>query len=201
MSLFEELIEYTKEDEKIVKSFQSNDSLSYKFFLKKNNGYEMIDDVRKKLLQISDDFTESLGVEFFIHDITLTGSLSNYNWSEYSDVDLHILVDMDEIIDNKNVKSEILKNIVKEFFDSKKNIWNQNHNIKIKNYEVEIYVQDVDEPHTSSGVYSILNNKWIVVPIKGTQKIDDRKILEKSEEFVKKIDLLCKKIKVSNLKI
>lgn len=193
MSLFEELIEYTKEDEKIVKSFQSNDSLSNEIFLKKNNGYEMIDDVRKKLLQISDDFTESLGVEFFIHDITLTGSLSNYNWSKYSDVDLHILVDMDEIIDNKNVKSEILKNIVKEFFDSKKNIWNQNHNIKIKNYEVEIYVQDVDEPHTSSGVYSILNNKWIVVPIKGTQKIDDRKILEKSEEFVKKIDLLCKK--------
>ena len=42
------------------------------------------------------DFIESFGVEFFIHDVVLTGSLANYNWSQYSDVDLHIIIDFEE---------------------------------------------------------------------------------------------------------
>lgn len=80
--------------------------------------------------------------------------------------------------------------MLKEFFDSKKNIWNEKHQIKIKNYDVELYVQDVNEPHVSSGVYSVLNNTWLIEPEKINPKIDDRKILEKGEEFAKQIDSL-----------
>jgi hypothetical protein len=149
----------------------------------------MIDDVRKKLLDVVDNFIDSLGIEFFIHDITLTGSLSNYNWSEYSDVDLHILVNMQEI-GGDGEKTDTIQTIIKQFFDSKKNIWNEKHDIKIKNYDVEVYIQDINEPHTSSGVYSILNNKWIVEPLKETPKIDDKKILDKGDEFMNKIDNL-----------
>jgi predicted nucleotidyltransferase len=123
-----------------------------------------------------------LGVEFFIHDVVLTGSLANYNWSQYSDVDLHILIDFEE--------SKYEMDILKEFFDAKKNVWNEKHNIKIKGYDVEVYVQDVNEEHISSGVYSILHNKWIVEPEKDKPNIDDRKILEKGEEFGKRIDHL-----------
>ena len=189
MSLFEELIEYSKQDEKIVKTFQTNDVLSPQIFIKTENGYKMDTSIRKRLLEISDDFIDSLGVEFFIHDIVLTGSLSNYNWSEYSDVDLHILIDFNEIkgVDNT---SNVLQTIIKEFFDAKKNIWNEKHDIKIKGFDVELYVQDVDEPHISSGVYSVLNDEWVVEPKKDTPNIDDRKILEKGEEFGKKIDAL-----------
>jgi hypothetical protein len=86
-----------------------------------------------------------------------------------------------------------MHSIVKEFFDAKKNIWNEKHDIKIKGYDVELYVQDVDEPHVSSGVYSILNNKWVVEPEKKTPKIDDKMILIKGEEYAKKIDNLIKK--------
>jgi hypothetical protein len=57
---------------------------------------------------------------------------------------------------------------------------------------VEVYVQDVSEEHISSGVYSILHNKWLVEPKKETPNIDDRKILEKGEEFGKKIDNLIR---------
>jgi hypothetical protein len=109
MSLFEELIEYTKEDERIVKSFQSKDKLCVDIFEETKNGFKMKKEIRERLLEISDDFIESFGVEFFIHDIILTGSLSNYNWSEFSDVDLHILIDMNEINDG----SEILQSTVK----------------------------------------------------------------------------------------
>lgn len=188
MSLFEELVEYTKEDERIVKSFQTKDTLSSEIFEQDGDEFKMKDDVRKRLLEIADDFTESFGVEFFIHDIVLTGSLSNYNWSEFSDVDLHILIDINEISEDND--SPILKSIVKEFFDAKKNVWNENHDIKIKGYDVEVYVQDINEPHISSGVYSILHNKWEVEPKKETPNIDDRKILEKGEDFAKKINKL-----------
>jgi hypothetical protein len=182
MSLIDELIEYSDKDEKIVKSFQSKDSLSDQIFEMDGKRFTMREDIRKRLLDISDDFIESLGIEFFIHDIVLTGSLSNYNWSQYSDVDLHILIDFED--------SKFNSDLLKEFFDAKKNVWNEKHDIKIKGFDVEVYVQDVNEPHVSSGVYSILNNKWVVEPKKETPNIDERKILEKGEEFAKKIDRL-----------
>lgn len=188
MSLFEELIEDRKEDENIVKSFETKESLCSDIFVEVSDTFEMNKEVRKTLLKISDHFVDSLGVEFFIHDIVLTGSLANYNWSEYSDVDLHIIIDYSDIKGNDG--SETFKNIIKEFFDAKKNVWNEKHNIKIKGFDVELYVQDISEPHISSGVYSVLNDEWIVEPKKETPNIDDRKILEKGEEFGKKIDKL-----------
>jgi hypothetical protein len=186
MSLFEELIEDRDGDKKIIKSFRTKDILCPNIFKRTDKSYKMRDDVKKRLLEISDNFIDSLGVEFFIHDIVLTGSLSNYNWSEYSDVDLHIIIDYSDIKNNDG--SETFMNIIKEFFDAKKNIWNEKHDIKIKGFDVELYVQDVNEPHISSGVYSVLNDEWVIEPKKETPNIDDRKILEKGEEFGKKID-------------
>ena len=180
MSLFEELIEDKKGDKKIIKSFKSKDTLSNQIFEGDKGKFMMRDDIKTALLKIGDDFIESLGVEFFIHDIVLTGSLANYNWSNFSDVDLHIVIDYKE----SKYNSEILK----EFFDAKKNIWNEKHNIVIKGYDVELYVQDVNEEHVSSGVYSILHNKWIIEPEQKNPNIDDRMILQKAEEYMKKID-------------
>lgn len=192
MSLFEELIEDREGDEKIVKSFKPKDSLSDQIFEGSEGEFSMRDDIRKKLLEISNGFIESLGFDFFIHDILLTGSLSNYNWSQYSDVDLHILIDFDELDKDSKKDSVALHSIMKEFFDAKKNVWNEKHEIKIKGYDVELYVQDVNEEHISSGVYSVLHNKWVLEPKKDSPNIDDRKILKKGEEYAKKIDKLVK---------
>lgn len=190
MSLFEELIEGKKKDKQIVKSFETKETLSDQIFEEKKGHFVMRDEIKKRLLEVSNDFIESLGVEFFIHDVVLTGSLANYNWSQYSDVDLHILIDFDELDKDSKKDSIVLHSIMKEFFDAKKNVWNEKHEIKIKGYDVEIYVQDVNEEHISSGVYSILHNKWVLEPKKNKPNIDDRKILEKGEEFGKKIDRL-----------
>jgi hypothetical protein len=187
MSLFEELIEDIETDRKIVKSFRTKDSLSEDIFKKSDGEFFMQKDIKNQLLKISDDFIEFLGIDFFIHDIVLTGSLANYNWSEYSDVDLHILIDFKE--------TDYKLDILKEFFDSKKNLWNKNHDIKIKGYDVELYVQDVHEKHLSSGVYSILNDEWLVKPEKSNPKIDDRKIIDKGEEYANQIDDLISKSK------
>lgn len=187
MSLFEELIEDKELDDKIVKSFKSKDTLTDHIFDGEKGEFKMREDIRKKLIDISDNFIDSLGVEIFIHDIVLTGSLANYNWSNFSDVDLHILIDFDEISDKKLIG---VNKIVKEFFDAKKNVWNETHNITIKGYDVEVYVQDVDEEHISSGMYSILNNEWLVKPEKSQPNIDDRLIIEKGLEYGNKIDKL-----------
>jgi hypothetical protein len=184
MSLFEELIEDRKGDKEIVKSFEPKDSLSDQIFEGSDGEFSMRGDIRKSLLKITDDFIDTLGVEFFIHDVVLTGSLSNYNWSQFSDVDLHILIDFEE--------SKYPITLLKEFFDAKKNVWNEKHDIKIKGYDVEMYVQDVNEPHVSSGVYSILNNKWVVEPKEETPNIDDRMIIQKGEEYMRLIDNLVK---------
>ena len=191
MSLFEELIEDLESDKEIVKSFESKEILSNQIFSEEKGKYKMRDDIRKRLLEISDNFIESLTLDFFIHDIILTGSLANYNWSQFSDVDLHILIDFDEL-GWKDKNSTAIHTIFKEFFDTKKNLWNEKHNIKIKGYDVEVYIQDVNEEHISSGVYSILHNTWIVEPKKDKPNIDDRMILEKGQEYAKKIDRLVK---------
>ncbi len=117
MSLFEELIEDKGQDKKIIKSFKSKDSLTSQIFDISNKEIKMRDDVRNRLMKISDAFIDSLGVEFFIHDVVLTGSLANYNWSQYSDVDLHILIDMDEIDEEKKTDNTyFVNNFVKSYY-------------------------------------------------------------------------------------
>ena len=184
MSLFEELIEDLETDKKIVQSFKPKKTLTDQIFVEKKKGYKMRDDIRDILSNIANEFLDTLGIEIFVHDLVLTGSLANFNWSSFSDVDLHILIDYQEIGMNFG--------LIKEFFDAKKNVFNEKHNIKVKGYDVELYVQDVNEPHISSGVYSVLHNRWVVKPKREKVKIDDRKILEKGEEYAKKIDTLVK---------
>lgn len=194
-SLIDELLEDEELDQRIIQSFKPKDHLSNKIW---DNENTLNPKIRKKLLEITDAFVEFIGVEFFIHDIIFTGSLANYNWSEFSDIDLHILVDMDEFADKG--KSDVgFHTMMKEFFDSKKNIWNEKHNIKIKGYDVELYVQDVNEEHTSSGVYSILNNKWLVTPESTKESIDEKQIIKKGEEYAKQIDKLIDDSKSKNV--
>lgn len=183
--LVDELSEYRDEDEKIIKSFYSKKSLSPAIFEKTGGTYRMHDDVRARLLLITEKFVDFLGVDFFVYDTVLTGSLANYNWSEYSDVDLHVMIDYDE--------SEHNNILLSEFFNAKKNVWNNLHDIEIRNFEVEMYVQDVKETHISSGVYSVLNDEWIVEPQKEKKYIDERCILEKGEEYANLIDSLTEK--------
>jgi hypothetical protein len=187
MSLFEELIEDRVGDEKIIKSFEPKETLSDNIFEISNKKTLIRDDIRKSLLKIADDFVDTLGIEFFIHDIVLTGSLANYNWSNFSDVDLHIVIDFED--------SKHGFDLLKEFFDAKERVWNKKHDIKIKGYDVELYVQDINQEHVSSGVYSVLNNKWVIKPERNKPNIDDRKILEKGEEYAKNIDELIQKAK------
>jgi len=133
--------------------------------------------ISEKLLQIAADFFEGLGLEDIeIEDITFTGSLANYNWTKYSDIDLHILVDFKKVDDNTD--------LVREYFNAKTGLWNKMHEILVKEYEIEIYVQDTNEEHHSTGVYSIKNDEWIAQPVRIEPKVNTDMVKRKIKSFI-----------------
>lgn len=113
-------------------------------------------DVRKHLLTISKDFINTLKIHQNPEDITITGSSANYNYTESSDIDLHILLDF------KTVECD--EEMTRDYVLAKKSLWNDKHDITIFGREVEVYVQDTNESHTSTGVFSLLRNVWIEHP-------------------------------------
>ena len=164
----------------IVKSFKLKDELCPDIW--ENDGKKMKPEIRQRLLEISTEFIEFLKVDIFIEDIIMTGSLSNYNWSQFSDVDLHIVTDMDNYGDNKDLYDDLFK--------LKKNYFNLMHDIKVKGFDVELYVQNASEAHFSSGVYSVLNDEWLEKPQKEEVVIDNKKLKEKTEKWMSIIDEL-----------
>jgi predicted nucleotidyltransferase len=122
-----------------------------------------------------------LDTDIVIDDIIVVGSIANFNWSKYSDIDVHILVDF------KQYQKE-LKNMYIEYFDLKKIVFNQKRNVKIYGFDVEVFIEDVDMKGISGGVYSILEDKWIEKPKKIEAKIDLNLVKTKARQWMKMID-------------
>jgi len=157
------------------------------------NNYQFDQKVRKKLLKISDDFFKSLEIDLPIEEIKLTGSLANYNYTNNSDLDIHIIIDFDKYKGNTKVLNEMLK--------SKGFIWNLKHNIKIKGADVELYVQPKTEKHISTGLFSLLNNEWIKKPKYTDPDVDEDDVQSKYDKWVSDINNLSKSIKKKNIDI
>ena len=174
---------------KILSSFNIQDELNPDIWTNPDNPSEskMKEDIRMRLIEIADAFVEFLGYDIFIQDITMTGSLANYNWSDYSDIDLHIMYDYKE--------SGPEEELFKDLFKLKKTLFNSTHDITVKGYEVELYVQDTNEPHYSTGVYSVLYNEWIEEPEPEDVKIDTNIIKNKVEQWTDIIDTVIEDVK------
>jgi len=138
-------------------------------------------DIADALYRIAKEFFEKLKLDpsNMIKDVTLTGSLATYNWSDLSDVDLHILLDFNAL-ENRE--------LVEDYFRSKIRNWNSTHEILIKGYEVEIYVQDSNEPHYANGIYSIMNDRWVKEPSRWSGEIDYETIKRKAAGLMESID-------------
>ncbi len=157
-----------------------NDTLHPKFW----SNDEFDEGVLKDILTIVDDFVKGDDhvTPEMIEDIQLTGSLANFNYSEHSDLDVHILFDFAKI--NKD------ESIVKRALDGKRFIWNLRHNIQFNDHEVELYFQDIHEPHVASGLFSLHDNRWIKKPKHEAPEIDHNDVQKKASEFKKELDLL-----------
>jgi hypothetical protein len=133
-------------------------------------------EVRDALMKIADDFRESLGVkDLDLKDITLSGSNAAYTYTPNSDIDLHLVVDIPDDV------------VYRELFDAKKYAYNNQHNIRIGGYDVELYVQDVGQPHVTQGEYSLLGNDWIQVPRRQRADVVDQSTRSKYQDLKQRI--------------
>ncbi len=136
--------------------------------------------IRKSLLRIAADFLVTLEAAALPTDVTITGSLANFNYFPESDLDLHILFDFSGISNDGELARQMLM--------AKKSLWNLKHNITIKGHDVEVYPQDINEPHHSAGVYSILSDDWIVRPKPTSPIIDTEAVAQKVHVLANLID-------------
>ena len=138
-----------KNFQKILDSFSVQKTLNPKVWENPDDpkSSKMKDKVRKGLLKIAEKFIDELGEDVFVDDIVLTGSLSNFNWSEFSDFDLHIIINFEQFDEESD--------LYKENFNLKKQIFNEKHDIKIYGFDVELYAQDAEEIHFSTSFETV----------------------------------------------
>lgn len=145
---------------------------------------KLIPEIKLKLLKIAQDFYAYLGINAPLLDVTLTGSLANFNYTTESDFDLHLIIDYQAVDENED--------LVEKFLSAKKTVWNNKHDIKIKGHEVELYAQNNSEPHHSTGVYSIIKDVWIEQPqrVRGVNNVEPAK--KKAKHLMREINIILK---------
>lgn len=120
------------------------------------SGWTLRPEVRERLIDIAQIFVDYLDMpEFEIEDVRLTGSMANFNWTQFSDFDLHIVTDY---------KALQCDDVAEALYAAKKTIWNNKHDITINGHDVELYIEDSARPPHSAGMYSILEDEWIDRP-------------------------------------
>jgi len=182
------LKEVVEPDTVDVSSIKMNDTLCPLIW---ESEEKLKSDVRMILLKNAKRFIEFSDVEELkFGDIILTGSMANYNYNEDSDLDIHIILDFNQISENKE--------FVGDFFKLKKQLWTEHLPIQVKGFDVEMYFQDSGEPHHSSGIYSLLKNNWVRKPIKKIINIDTADVQLKAADMMNNIEELESEIDSQN---
>lgn len=128
------------------------------------------EDVRETIIDIVSEFMDNLIIPVEILDVRVVGSNASYNYTEHSDLDVHIISNL-ELVGSPT-------EIVQALYNSERSNFNRTHNIKIKGIEVELYVEDVNSAVTSNGIYSVIDDVWIKEP----QIIKERSVkIDKNE--------------------
>lgn len=170
-----------------MKTFQSlrltlryHDKLNIKFW----DENAIRPEVRDKLLQIGYKWAEFAKIPLeAIKDIILVGGNANYNYTRFSDLDLHLVVDKSQIADCPELLDDYLRD--------KKKLWALIHDIKIYSHPVELYAQDENDPlPANQGVYSISDDQWILEPRRTEVDLSDPLLIRKVRAMVEKIDEL-----------
>lgn len=123
------------------------------------NGNDLKEDVKNAIKSIVAKYIEDSLIlsEENIIDVELLGSNASYNYTEHSDIDIHIVVNMESVSSDPT--------LVQIACNAEKALFNNAFDFKIKGLEVELYVEDVKTGAASNGVYSITKDKWLKVPV------------------------------------
>lgn len=157
------------------------------------DNFELKTEVRDKLLEIANAFIEYAEIPLEgVKDIVLTGSSANYNYTPFSDLDLHIIVDYDTL--HKDCP------LVDGYLRSTKSKFNADHDITIYGIDVELYAEDMNHGGVSNGLFSVLNNEWVRKPEKIEPTDNDSAVNAKYMEFQVAIDKVTTKEEAEKIK-
>jgi hypothetical protein len=138
-------------------------------------------EVRVGLLKVAEDFYEKTGFKAPIIDVYLMGSIANYNWTPDSDADVHVIIDY--------VQLQMPPKTVKEVVRTAAARWNDEHEVTVKGYKVEINFQNVREqkPHVT-GIYSLKSGQWIRQPVHKNVQINKMLVQTKYKAMKKYVE-------------
>lgn len=148
------------------------------------------EDIRTHLLDIASKFIDYLSIDkSAVSDIIITGSNCSFTYTKFSDIDLHL------VINEKVICKDCPGDFIVDCFSAKKTVWNDNHKIKVKGYDVELYAQPEKDSLVAAGIYSLTKNEWIKKPKNDTEiTINNELVKNKSQEFMDLInDLISNK--------
>ena len=134
---------------------EKHDELNPKLF----DGDKLKPEVVEKINEIVDTFLDSLAednIKIDVEDIILVGSNVSYNYTKDSDLDIHILANLDNL--------ECPDNLYSLLYSAYKSLFNKKMDINFYGIPVEVYVETDDTPLRSNGIYSVKNNEWIKEP-------------------------------------
>lgn len=177
----------------MINEYETQSTLNPKLW----DGTRLKAGLNAKFIRIAKAFYDFLDIEAPILDVILIGSNANYNWTEHSDIDLHVVIDYQEVSKNMH--------IVKNYMLAKKSLWNANYPLTYQGMAIELYAQDWNEKlHSTVGQYSLAKRKWIKQPSSKTISIDDDIIDEKARPIEYQIDKLEEtdpklRIKIENI--
>lgn len=132
--------------------------------------------MRVKLIKIARAFEQFIGIDLDVIDYVITGSNANYTWTKHSDLDLHLII------------PGTATDQQRELFTAKKNLWAEQRDITIRGVPVECYVQGQDEPHHSTGVFSLKSQDWLSKPKKIPPKVDDAAVDAKKAAVLAQVE-------------
>jgi predicted nucleotidyltransferase len=146
---------------------------------------------REKLLGLAKKYINALDIKGLkVKDIVFTGSNANYNYTNESDVDIHILVDYSKLGDNED--------LIKDLFMQKKDNWSNKYEVTIHKHPTELFVQDIKQPREWSAEYSLIKDKWIKEPKIHEDEINDEKIENEAKKYMEEIDSIIKSYNKKN---
>jgi hypothetical protein len=147
-------------------------------------GNELKQEVKDKLIDIGKTWVEWANIPIeAVKDLILVGGNANFNYTPKSDIDVHILIDVDEIPNCPDYIDDYLKD--------KKQLWSMTHDIKVHGHDVEIYAQDMNDGFVQDqGVYSLTKGEWLVEPVQKEVSLDDPHTSKKVQDYIEQIDAL-----------
>ena len=117
----------------IREDIEKHDALNPKLWDERGN---LKPEVREKILEIAKEFTDGLkedGIKFDLKDIRLVGSNCSYNYTDKSDLDVHLIMDTDSL--------ECPDDLYPLLYSAYRSLFNGKLDIDFYGIPVELYVE------------------------------------------------------------